>query len=188
VNIPKGFAVLAILTTVVLTTVTGAFGQNSPALERAQDPSRASAIGDDFRAPSEEEIKLLRTNLRSQKRQIVAANMKLTDKEAEKFWPIYEQYSAEYSKITDKKVVLIHDYLRDYPGLSDQQAEQYLRARAATEESLVRLREAYIPVFRRVLSGKSTTLFFQMDYRMALMIDLQLSSQLPLVEPAEDTP
>jgi len=187
-NITRLFSASGILTIFLLATVTGAFSQNAPALERAQNPSASSAVGEGFQPPSEEEIQLLRTNLRSQKRQIIAANMKLTDKEAETFWPIYDRYTAEYSKIVDRKSALIHDYLQNYGDLSDQQAEQYLKGRTATEESLIQLREKYIPVFRKVLSAKATTLFFQLDYRMALMIDLQLTSQLPLVEPTDNTP
>ena len=45
------------------------------------------------------------------------------------------------------------------------------------------LRLKYFPVFRKVLSGKSTALFFQMDWRLALVMDLQLASQTPLIEP-----
>jgi hypothetical protein len=33
------------------------------------------------------------------------------------------------------------------------------------------------------LSGKSTALFFQLDWRLGLIMDLQLASQTPLIEP-----
>jgi hypothetical protein len=51
------------------------------------------------------------------------------------------------------------------------------------DESVVELRQQYVPVFRKVLSAKNTLLFFQLDRRVWLMIDLQLASQLPLIEP-----
>ena len=44
---------------------------------------------------SDQDIQFLRQDLRDQKKQIVAANMTLTPAEAEKFWPVYEQYTAE---------------------------------------------------------------------------------------------
>jgi hypothetical protein len=46
----------------------------------------------------------------------------------------------------------------------------------------MQLRLKYIPIFRKVLSGRETTLFFQIDWRLGLMIDLQLA-QTPLIEP-----
>jgi len=36
--------------------------------------------------------------------------MPLTDAEAQKFWPVYEQYNAEKSKINDDKLLVIKDY------------------------------------------------------------------------------
>jgi len=46
----------------------------------------------------------------------------------------------------------------------------------------MKLRLKYLPLFREVLSGKATSLFFQMDWRLGLIMDLQLTSQTPLIE------
>src|SRR5262249_41839433 len=59
---------------------------------------------------SNEELKLLRKDVRSQKKQIIAANLDLTDTEAQQFWPIYDRYTAEMIKIVDKKVEVIKEY------------------------------------------------------------------------------
>jgi len=44
---------------------------------------------------SNQDIDLLRKDLRSQRKQLIAANLKLTDTEAAKFWPVYDQYIVE---------------------------------------------------------------------------------------------
>ena len=67
--------------------------------------------------------------------------------------------------------------------MSDEQAESYIKGRAAVEESIMQLRLKYLPVFRKMLSGKATALFFQMDWRLGLIVDLQLASQIPLIQP-----
>ena len=41
----------------------------------------------------------------------------------------------------------------------------------------------YLPIFRQILSAKSTARFFQLDRRVQMMIDLQLASAIPLVQP-----
>ena len=66
--------------------------------------------------------------------------------------------------------------------MNGEQAESYIRKRAAVEESLMQLRLKYIPVFRKALSGRQTALFFQIDWRLGLIIDLQLA-QTPLIGP-----
>jgi hypothetical protein len=52
---------------------------------------------------SNQDLDLLQKDIRSKKKQLVAANLRLTDTEVTKFWPIYDQYTAELITINDKK-------------------------------------------------------------------------------------
>jgi len=131
----------------------------------------------------DEDVKLFRKDVRSQKKQIIAANMDLTDEEAQQFWPIYDRYTAELAELWDAKFALLKEYAQNYTTMSNEQAESYIKGRAAVEESIMQLRLKYLPIFRKVLPGKSTALFFQIDWRLSLIVDLQLSSQIPLIQP-----
>ena len=74
----------------VLTVVGGLLLSGVPLFaqaDQAANPGANTAI--------ETDIRLLREDVRSERKQIVAANLLLTDTEATKFWPIYDQYSAE---------------------------------------------------------------------------------------------
>ena len=144
--------------------------------------SGARALAQD-QASSDEVIKLIRKDLRSLKKQVVAANMDLTDAEAERFWPVYNRYTEELVKITDKKYALLNEYAQNYTTITSEQAESYIKGRAAVDESIMQLRLKYFPIFRKVLSGTATALFFQLDWRLGLIMDLQLASQTPLIEP-----
>ena len=53
---------------------------------------------------------LMHKQIDSMKKQLIATNVTLTDTEAIKFWPVYEQYSAELKKITYTKNALIKEY------------------------------------------------------------------------------
>jgi hypothetical protein len=155
--------------------------QPSPSTKQDASPGNSGKSGVS-QASSDRDLELLRKDVRSLKKQIVAANMDLTDVQAEKFWPVYDQYTAEAARINDSKVALIQEYSQNYDTMNGDQAESYLRKRAAVEESIMQLRVKYIPTFRKVLSGRETALFFQIDWRLGLMIDLQLA-QMPLIEP-----
>jgi hypothetical protein len=133
--------------------------------------------------PSDEDLKLFRKDLRSLKKQVIAANMDLSETEAQEFWPIYDRYTAELVTITDKKYALIEQYAQNYTTLTSAQAESYITGRAAVDDSIMQLRLKYLPIFRKVLNGKSTARFFQLDWRLGLIMDLQLASQTPLIEP-----
>jgi hypothetical protein len=121
-------------------------------------------------------------DLKSQKKQMVAANMNLTDAEAEKFWPVYDRYAADLTKIYDTKLTLVDDYFANYQTMNGDEAETYIRRRAQVENDIMQLRLKYVPEFRKILSGRQTALFYQIEWRLDLMINLQLA-QAPVINP-----
>jgi hypothetical protein len=133
--------------------------------------------------PTDEDIKLFRKDLRSMRKQIIAANMNLSDKEAEQFWPVFEQYTQDLVAKQDEKYALLKEYAQNYLTITDAQAEKYIRGRASVDEAILQVRLKYFPIFQKVLLGKSTALFFQLDWRLGLIMDLQLASQTPVIEP-----
>ncbi len=150
----------------------------------AQDPSSqtAPAAGASAQAFTDQQFALLRKDIRSIKKQLVAANLTLTDSEATKFWPIYEQYSADYGKINDTRTAIIKEYSDGYGTLTDEQADNLIRRWLDTDIAAAQLRQKYVPIIRKVLPGKKAATFFQLDRRISMMIDIQLTSQIPLVQ------
>jgi hypothetical protein len=146
----------------------------------AQTAQPVAARGDG--SSIDQEIAMLRSDLRSNRKQVIAANMKLTDAEAEKFWPTYDQYVNELVKINDTKYALIKEYLQN-TNMTEEQADSISKRWLAVDESVVQLRIKYIPIFRKTLTAKGTALFYQLDRRVQMLIDLQLASALPLIEP-----
>src|SRR5258708_6720462 len=147
----------------------------------AQDTSSQSATADSTAdAITDQQLALLRTDIRSIKKQLIAANLTLTDSEATKFWPVYEQYSADMGKINDTRTAIIREYSEEYGTLTDDQADNLIRRWLDTDIEQGKLRQRYVPIFRKVLPGKKAATFFQLDRRISMMIDVQLTSQLPL--------
>ena len=152
-----------------------------PAVGRmhAQSQSNSSAQ----QGSIDQDVDLLRKDVRSQKKQIIAANLQLTDAEAEKFWPIYDQYTAELVKINDAKYAAVKEYVQNYNTLSDDRAIALTRQILGVDGQVSQLRLKYVPIVNKVLSGKKTALFFQLDRRLVMLIDIQLATQLPIVQP-----
>jgi len=160
----------------------------SSGLSSAQQPASAKQVQaggpayQDTQWSPDQDIQLLKSDIRSQKKQIVAANMELSDAEAEKFWPAYERYAADMAKVYDTKIALLQEYLDNYRTMSGDQAESYIRRRAAVEQDIIQVRLKYVPEFRKVLTGRETARFYQIDWRLDLMINLQLA-QAPIISP-----
>ena len=129
----------------------------------------------------EKDIALLRRNLRAEKKKIIAANVPLTETEATKFWPVYDQYAAEMAKNNDGLDSLIRDYAANQKTLTDAQASDMLKRWSAVQVSVAQTRQKYIPIVEKVLPGKKAALFFQIDRRLYLLMDIQIASEIPLV-------
>lgn len=150
--------------------------------QEGQAPSGAQASSS---AGIDQDVQLLREDIRSQKKQLIAANMGLTDAEAVKFWPVYDEYSAELNKLAETRYALIKEYAQTYNSMTDAQADSLVKRAAALDEQQVQLRTKYIPNVRAVLPAKKTALFFQLDRRISLLIDLQIASMIPLVKQSQ---
>ena len=150
----------------------------------AQDPSSqppAAPLGS-AEAFTNQQYALLLKDIRSIRKRVIAANLSLTDSEATKFWPLYEQYSAEFTKINDTRAALVKEYSDEYGTQTDEQADSLVRRWLDVDIAAAQLRQKYVPIFREVLPGKKAATFFQLDRRISMMIDVQLTSQLPLMQ------
>jgi len=149
--------------------------------QTAEPPAAGAADKPEHRI-SDQDLTLMRQDIRSKKKQLIAQNLKLTDTEATKFWPIYDQYTAELVKINDKKYATIQEYADHYGTLSDQKATTLMRQWMEVDVAAAQLRAKYLPIVSQAIGGKKGATFAQLDRRVSLMIELQLASQVPLVQ------
>lgn len=130
---------------------------------------------------SDADIQLLRQDVRTQKQKLIAENLPMTESEAIKFWAVYNKYTQDLRDINDEKYRLIKEYGEQWPTMSNDQALIYIRRWLEVDDQAHQLRSKYVPAVSQVLPGKKAAMFFQLDRRISMMIDMQLSSQIPLV-------
>src|SRR6516165_10545585 len=134
---------------------------------------------------TDEDIALLRQDLRAKKMQVIGQNMSLSDAEAQKFWPIYNHYVKDLREVNDQKYALLKQYAEMWATMSDEDALIYVRHWLEADGQAQALRLKYVPVVSQVLPGRKTATFFQLDRRLNMIIDLQLFSQIPLAHEKE---
>ena len=125
---------------------------------------------------------MLRADVQSSRKAITAQNMNLTADEATKFWPIYDQYAAEVAKIGDSRVALIKEYAANYDTMTDDQANLFIQRAADIDQQFTATRSKYVPMFEKAISAKKTALWYQIDRRLDLLINLQLAGNIPVVD------
>jgi len=134
---------------------------------------------------SDEDIALLRKDIRAMKMQVIGQNMSLSDTEANKFWPIYNHYADDLHEVNNSKYALLKQYAETWSTMTDQDALIYVRHWMEIDAEAQALRLKYVAPVSQALPGKKAATFFQLDRRLSMIVDLQLFSQIPLAHVKE---
>ncbi len=138
--------------------------------------------GDGFAADATATIEVVRSIAETERKAIVADNMFFTAEEAEKFWPVYNEYREQNRKVGDKRVKVIRDLATEFETLDDARAEQLLREVLDFQADRVKLRKSYVKKFNKAIPPKKTVRFFQIDNKLDTIIDFALATKIPLVD------
>jgi len=126
-------------------------------------------------------IQMLRQEVGKDRRDLVKANMLLTNSEAARFWPIYDEYRAEMNKIGDKRVKLITDFAANRNSMSEDEGMRLLKERIDIEKEKNDLRGDYVKKFNKELSARTTARFFQIDQKLDAAVEAALAAKIPLI-------
>jgi hypothetical protein len=133
------------------------------------------------RADLDRLVELMRKDVRAEKADIVAKTMELDADQAAAFWPVYKQYEAEAKALGDERLAVIQDLAEHFESLNDAKAKGLLERSLNVEEKRVALQRKYADEMLKVLPAKVVARFFQVDSRINNLINLEVSSQIPLV-------
>jgi hypothetical protein len=154
-----------------------ALGLLAAAVVSAQTPPAGGAKA----ADTDKMIELLRKDVRAEKADIVAKTMKLDSAQATAFWPVYKAYEAERQALGDQRLAVIQDLAEHFDNLNDAKAKGLLDRSFAIEEQRLALEKKYKEEFLKVLPAKTVARFFQVESRLNNLINLEISSAIPLV-------
>jgi hypothetical protein len=141
----------------------------------------AQTTGDAVKPLTDSDIQLLRSDVQADKNDIITATMQFTDPESKSFWPIYRDYARDQQVIGDDRVQLIKDYAANYDSMDDTKAKDMVQRMISIDTRTLTLREDYWPKFSKALGAKRAAKFYQVDNRLSLLINLQLTSAIPLI-------
>ena len=145
-----------------------------------------SAIGfAQYESFETEYVDMLKKDIQDASRQIVADNLALTDEQAKIFWPLYDEYDAEYDKMVNERVEVIKDYMMNYYGMDEAVGKTLITKSLGLKEKAVNLQKEYINKMLEVLPVSVVGKFFQIDNRIAAIIDITRMANLPLIREEE---
>ena len=127
-------------------------------------------------------VELLRSDVRSQKIAILTELMELTEAQDKAFWPIYREYDRELTTLSDERVANILEYSKAYPDVSDAVADKLILKAIDIQSRRGALLAKYYERMKQAITPKTAAKFVQIENQLLLLIDLQISASLPVVE------
>ncbi len=130
-------------------------------------------------------MQIVLEKVRADKKLLVAENMQLAESEAKAFWPVYERYQDELFLLRARSIKLIKDYADAYDKMTDAAAKKLLDEYMTIETLGLKLRKAYLPKFRKVLSPIKTARYYQIENKIQAAMNYELAKNIPLMIAAE---
>lgn len=126
-------------------------------------------------------MEIVREKIRVDKKLFVAELMKLTETEADAFWPVYNDYQQGLEKIKNRAINLISDFAENCQTMTDDAAKKLMDEFISIREERLDLMKTYLPRFRQVLPEKKVARYFQIENKIRAVVDYAVASSIPLV-------
>lgn len=109
--------------------------------------------------------------MQAKKVAFIATELELSTEEAQKFWPVYNEYQAEIDKIRKEQMdnmKLIMDARKTGTALSDTEIEKMMTTRFANQSKLLEIEKRYYERFKKVLPLEKVARFYAAEERFKL--------------------
>ncbi len=130
-------------------------------------------------------MQIVLEKIRADKKLFVAENMQLTEAEAKAFWPVYDQYQDELFLLRVRTAKLIKDFSDAYEKMTNESAKKLMDEYITIETLGPKLRQAYLPKFRKVLPEVKVVRYYQIENKINAVLIYELAKNIPLAKTAK---
>jgi len=141
-----------------------------------------AARGQAVMAGDEMFIEMLKHDIREARTDVMTSVMKLSAEDAAVFWPIYNDYRQKANALADKELAQINEYAGAYWSLTNSQATDMADNFFKTEAERGALLEDLYRDLAKALTPVQAMKAAQLEYRLDLVLDMQIVNRLPMVE------
>src|SRR6266550_1223628 len=129
-------------------------------------------------------LEIIHEKLKADKKLIVAKYMELTESEANRFWPVYEEYQKDLQRSNERLRNLLESYAADYrnKSLTDEKAKKLLEEWIDIEQDEGKRRSAFAPKVLQALLVKKAARYLQIENEYRILLRYDLASTVPLVQ------
>jgi hypothetical protein len=126
-------------------------------------------------------MQIVREKVRADKKLFIAEYMKLTESEANAFWPVYDAYQKELSKLGDRFLTMVKEYAKKHSTMSNEEAKKMLDDHLTFEEDYIKIMKSYMPKFNDVLPWKRVAQYYQLENKIKSVTNYGIAARIPLI-------
>lgn len=134
--------------------------------------------------PTETDMQIMLEKLKADKKLLVAANMELSEAEAAKFWPVYDEYQAELGKINGRIADLIEAYAAEYNknSMTEDKAKKMVTELISIDQAEAALKKMLAPKLYKALPAIKVARYLQIENKIRAAVHYELAEAVPLVK------
>lgn len=102
--------------------------------------------------------------LKSEKVAFLTKKLELTQNEAKRFWPLYDEYWAKKTKILNDRRKLADDFIQNINNITDKEAVDYANRYVESQKREAELIAEYNNLLLKILPPKKVMLLYQSNY------------------------
>lgn len=126
-------------------------------------------------------MEIVREAMQAEKKLFIAENMGLTESEAKKFWPVYEDYQKTLKGLVDRDIELIETYAENYDKMTDAIADKLIGDFMAIEQDAITAQQSFLPKFSGALPATKVARYFQLENKIKAVEEFDMAIQIPVV-------
>lgn len=128
------------------------------------------------------DYELVKDNFKLEKKALVAKALQLTPEQEAAFWPLYNAYEDERTKITQRSWDLLEQYANKYATLTDEESEKMIGTSISVNQDILKLRDKYLKTVSKKVSPRVAARFIQLEDYIFTAIRAELMSEIPFID------
>jgi hypothetical protein len=127
-------------------------------------------------------IELLRSDIKTQKKEIITSLVHLTEAQSAPFWTLYNEYQLALDKVSDERIANIKDFAANYDKMTDAKALELTKKAMDFQSKRLGVHKSYVGKFQKLIGPVESAKLMQLEGVIQSLLDLQVQANLPLIE------
>jgi predicted GTPase len=115
------------------------------------------------------------------RKKLIQKNLPLTETEAQAFWPMYEAYEEQITRLSERRSAFMGKLGQDFETMTDEKAAKIIRDTLEQQLDRIKITTQYFKQLEQILPGNKLLRYYQIEYQIRATIDAKIAQSIPLI-------